>query len=351
MADVKQPEGSPLISFLTATRLRRLVQLGVLFLVLAIGVQFSLFVASRLDPSRPSVARPPGVAGFLPIAGLMGLRNWALTGRLDEVQPSAAVLLLLALLASLVLKKSFCSWICPVGTLSEWLWRLRAKLFSRWPAHGVPRWLDAIVMAPKYLTLAFFAYFILVRMAPDDLAAYIAGPYNRVADVRMLAFFAHSSALTLAVLSSLALLSFLVQNAWCRYLCPYGALLGLASLLSPVKVKRINSACTGCVAYTRACPMHLRVHEIGTVRSPECTGCLLCIDACPADKSLVLLPVKRWSRPRMAVSACALVLLVYFGGIGIAMLTGRWKNAISDQEYRRTVPAAMQRYPQADTAP
>ncbi len=323
----------------------------VLLIVLAIGVQFSLFVASCLDFSRPLVARPPGVAGFLPIAGLMGLKHWLATGRLDEVQPSAAILLLLAILVSLVLKKSFCSWICPVGTFSEWLWRLRAKFFRPWPAHAVPRWLDALLMAPKYLILAFFAYFILVRMAPADLAAYIDGPYNRVADVRMLAFFVHPSTLTLMVLAFLVLMSFLVQNAWCRYLCPYGALLGLASLLSPVKVKRLDSACTGCLACTRACPMHLKVHETGTVRSPECTACLLCIDACPADESLVLLPMKRWSRRRVAVTACALVLLVYFGGIAVAILTGHWKNAITGQQYRLTVPQAMQRYPNADTGP
>ena len=328
-----------------ATRLRRTVQLLMVLLVLAIGVQFGRFVASCLNPSLPAAERPPGVGGFLPIAGLMGLRHWLATGRLDAVQPSAAVLLLLALLVSLLLKKSFCAWLCPIGTLSEWLWRLRAKLFPRWPAHRIPRWLDGLLMAPKYLLLAFFAYFIFVAMPLRALGAFIEGPYNRVADVRMLAFFAHPSALTLAVLGALLLLSFLVQNAWCRYLCPYGALTGLVSLLSPLKVRRVDEACTHCQACTRACPMHLKVHELGTVRSPECTACLLCVDACPEREALVVGPRPGLKRPRIALAALALVLLVYFGGIALAVATGHWRNGIGREEYLRIVPQAVQRYP------
>ena len=123
-----------------------------------------------------------------------------------------------------------------MGTASEWMWRLRARLFKRWPSHAVPRWLDRFLMTPKYLVLGFFGYFILVAMTPSDLAAFIEGPYNRVADVRMLAFFSHPSSVTITALAALVLLTFLLKNAWCRYLCPYGALLGLVSLLSPASL-------------------------------------------------------------------------------------------------------------------
>ncbi len=84
MTDPDHRHGPSSIWFPTATRLRRLVQVAVLLLVLAIGIQFSLFVASCLDPSRPLVARPPGVAGFLP--GLMGLKALAAW----TVQPSCS---------------------------------------------------------------------------------------------------------------------------------------------------------------------------------------------------------------------------------------------------------------------
>jgi len=325
---------------LTPTLVRRGLQLFVVLLVLWIGFQFARFVDSCLDPARPFVTRPPGAAGFLPIAGLMGLRLWAERGALDLVQPSAAVLLGLALLLSALFKKSFCGWICPVGTLSEWLWLLRGRLFQRWPARHHPLWVDYLLTAPKYIVLAFFGGFILT-MTPEALAAFVEGPYNRVSDVRMLAFFRSPSVLTLAVLAGLALLSFLVKNFWCRYLCPYGALTGLVSLLSPLKVRRLESACTGCVACTRVCPMHLKVHQVGVVRSVECNGCLLCVEACPEDRALVVGPSGGWSRARLAVAALGLVVVVYFGGILAARLSGHWQNAISEQEYRQIVPPAM----------
>lgn len=330
---------------LTPTLVRRALQWVVLLLVLWIGFQFARFVGSCLDPARPFVERPPGVGGFLPIAGLMGLRLWVERGALDLVQPSAAVLLGLALLVSALFKKSFCAWVCPVGTLSEYLWLLRERLFRRWPARKIPLWADYLLTAPKYLLLAFFGGFI-ATMSTEHLAAFVEGGYNRVSDVRMLHFFQNPSALTLGVLGALAVLSFLVKNFWCRYLCPCGALTGLVSLLSPLKVKRLDSACTGCVACTRVCPMALKVHQVGTVRSVECTGCLLCVDACPEDKALVVGPSGGWSRARLAVAALGLVVVVYFGGILVARLTGHWHNAITEQEYRQIVPNAMGEFPE-----
>lgn len=299
----------------------------------------------ELASIRPvlSWSAPPGVAGFLPIAGLMGLRLWVERGALDLVQPSAAVLLGLALVISAVFKKSFCAWICPVGTLSECLWVLRGKLFRRWPPRRHPLWLDYLFTAPKYLILAFFAGFIF-KMSAEALAQWVEGPYNRVSDVRMYHFFLNLSGTAAAVLMALIVASFLVKNFWCRYLCPYGALTGLVSLLSPLKVRRVQAACTGCAACTRVCPMHLKVHESGTVRSAECTGCLLCVDACPERGALVVGPLREWSG-RLALAALGLVVAIYFGGILIAMATGNWRNAISEKEYRLIVPPAMGLYP------
>src|ERR1035437_8790231 len=36
------------------------------------------------------------------------------------------------------------------------------------------------------------------------------------------------------------------QNFWCRYLCPYGALMGLVSLASPLRIRRETSLCIDC---------------------------------------------------------------------------------------------------------
>jgi len=62
-------------------------------------------------------------------------------------------------------------------------------------------------------------------------------PYGLVADVKMLNFLRDIGQTAAIVIGLLVLLSMLIQNFWCRYLCPYGALLGITSLLSPVKIR------------------------------------------------------------------------------------------------------------------
>src|SRR4029078_7940487 len=89
-----------------------------------------------------------------------------------------------------------------------------------------------------------------------------------------------------AVIGILLLGSVLVKNFWCRYLCPYGALLGLASLLSPLRIRRSLAACIDCGKCAKACPANLPVDQLVTIKSAECTGCLECVSICPAEGAL-----------------------------------------------------------------
>ncbi len=130
----------------------------------------------------------------------------------------------------------------------------------------------------------------------------------------------------------LAALSVVIQNFWCRYLCPYGALLGALSWLSPLKVTRNSSTCIDCRLCTRACPANINVHKAGRVWSDECTGCYSCIEACPVKDTLGMgagfeaRPVPGWKFGALAAGIFVLVT-------GLAMLTGNWQNGISQQEY------------------
>jgi hypothetical protein len=86
------------------------------------------------------VARPAGVEGWLPIAGLMNSKYFLLTGQVPAIHPAAMFLFLTFQLMSLLLKKAFCVWLCPVGTLSEVLWKLGRRVFGR--NLRLPRWAD-----------------------------------------------------------------------------------------------------------------------------------------------------------------------------------------------------------------
>jgi polyferredoxin len=328
----------------TSQRTRRAVQFAFLLLNAWIGVQFLLW--ARYFESQGHTryfARPAGVDGWLPIAGLMNLKYFAVTGRVPLMHPAALTLTALFLLSSLLLKKSFCSWLCPVGTVSEYLWKLGRKLFRR--NLTVPRWLDLPLRGLKYLLLAFFL-FIVVSMSAEALNSFLTAPFGIIADVKMLNFFREISVVGVSVLGSLVLLSVFIQNFWCRFLCPYGALMGIVSAVNPVKIRRDADACIDCGKCNRACPSQLPVDKLVTIRSVECTACMECVAVCPAENALQFaLPPRKTALPwhhrivRPAYAAATLAVL-FFGLIGLARATGHWQTNVPRDVYMQLVPHA-----------
>ena len=125
----------------SSQRIRRIVQWLFVALNGWLGIQFLLWVRfCERGGTGLSVPRPAGAEGWLPIAGLMNTKYLLLTGRVPAIHPAAMVLFIAFMLMSLLLKKAFCSWLCPVGTLSEHLWKLGRRVFGR-NLH-LPKWLD-----------------------------------------------------------------------------------------------------------------------------------------------------------------------------------------------------------------
>jgi NAD-dependent dihydropyrimidine dehydrogenase PreA subunit len=313
---------------------RRAVQGGFLLVVLRIGYDFTRWVHG-LEAGRVVGERPPGVEGFLPIAALLSLRHLLATGEIHPVHPAGLVILLLALLSAVLLKKAFCSWVCPIGALSEALATLGRRLFRR--RTGLPRALDLPLRSLKYLLLLFFVQAVFLSMSATQVGDFLDSPYNRVADAKMLRFFERLSPVGLGVLLGLVLLSVLVPYFWCRYLCPYGALLGGLSLLSPLKVTRHAPSCIDCGLCTKACPSHLPVERLARVRSDECFACLSCVAACPVPRALRVETPPPWRRAVRPVALAVLVVALFAFGIAAARATGHWRNAIGNQEYARRI--------------
>lgn len=319
--------------------LRRSFQLAFLLLNLWIGASFYFWVR-RLESGAEAGGRPAGVEGWLPIAGLMNLKYWLATGRLPVSHPAAMFLLVIFLAVAFLFRKAFCSWLCPVGTLSEYLWRAGRAIFGR--NFSLPRWIDLPFRGVKYLLLGFFAWAV-ANMSADSIVFFMRGPYGAVVDVRMLNFFRHVSETSAIVLAVLILGSVLVQNFWCRYVCPYGALLGLTSLLSPLRITRSSSACIDCAKCAKACPSSLPVDKLITIKSLECTGCLECVVVCPADGALAMAlpPWPEAPRRRMPTWAIAAgIVVLYAGVVGFAKSAGYWNGDVPATVYRQLVPHA-----------
>jgi len=177
-------------------------------------------------------------------------------------------------------------------------------------------------------------------MSSVDIAAFLESPYGLVADVKMLDFFRHMGRATAIFLAVLVATSLVVKNAWCRYLCPYGALMGLVALVSPTRIVRAADACIDCGKCAKACPAGLPVDVLASVRSAECTACLSCVAVCPAAGALDLKAGLRRRRTVPPWALAAAIVLLFAGVVTFARAAGYWHTSLPDHVYFDLVPRA-----------
>ena len=301
-----------------------------------IGIQFFLFVRYyETEGQSVHAARPAGVEGWLPIASLMNLKVLLATGRLPQIHPAGTLLLIAFLSISLIFRKSFCGWLCPVGTISEYLWRFGRRLFGR--NLRLPKFVDIPLRGVKYLLLALFVY-VVASMSTASIHEFLDSAYGVVDDVKMLNFFRHLETTGFVTLGVLVVGSMVVKNFWCRYLCPYGALMGLASFASPLRIRRVPDLCIDCAKCAKACPSSLPVDRLITIQSAECTGCMLCVAACPAEGALFLSAPGRKKVPAWAVASGIAMLFLGMHIYGVS--TGHWTTKLPEAVYFQLVPHA-----------
>lgn len=198
------------------------------------------------------------------------------------------------LFSALFLKRAACSFACPVFPLGELLWRGGEKLCGR--TFAAPFWLDLVLRSGKYLVLGW----LLLAFTGGHLAAGIRAWH------------------AVPLLAALLILSLLFQMPWCRYLCPYGALTGLLSLASLLKIRRSPRHCVRCHKCSNRCPASLPVMLRTTVRSPECFACYRCVDGCPAPGALDM--ATPGNRPVPARLVGALVSATLILGLTVGMI-------------------------------
>ncbi len=316
--------------------LRHAFQLAFLALNLWIGVEFYLFVRFyETGGATVQATRPPGVEGWLPIASLMNLKVLLLTGQMPRLHPAGMILLIAFLAASWVFRKSFCGWLCPVGTVSEYLWRLGQQTFGR--NFRLPRALDIGLRGLKYSLLGLFLYAV-GGMSVSAIRAFLEGPYGIVDDVKMLNFFRLLGVAGGTVVALLVVASVLVQNFWCRYLCPYGALMGLVGMASPLRIRRETQLCIDCGKCARACPSALPVDKLIRIASAECTGCLQCVAECPAAGALYMAAPRKTRVPAWVIAAG--VAVIFLGICGAAQLADYWHTDLPSRLYFELIPHA-----------
>jgi polyferredoxin len=306
------------------SQLRFLCQSLFALFCLFVGWQFYSFYLWALDPTANSfVARPAAVEAFLPLGALVSLKRFLLGAEFDTIHPAGLTLFIAALLISLLLRKGFCGWICPIGFASNLAERAGKKmriLFS------LPAWIDLPLLSIKYLLLGFFGYLILWKMDLEGLTDFHRSPYNLISDAKMLHFFLQPSVLAGSIMLGIILISFSIRNFWCRYLCPYGGLLGILAFASPFQIKRNPDTCIDCKKCERSCPSSIHITKRKTVRNAECIGCLECVESCPVENCLSLsAPGKKAVSPLLLPG---LTLGLFFFCYLIARSSGHWHSEV-----------------------
>lgn len=307
---------------------------GAFFVLFAWLVSRLLAFAAWARGEGPYVPRPESVAGILPVGHFTSFFGWVKGGGWDTLLPAGLVIILAALAVSLLFKRGFCGWICPVGTVWETAAALGRKLLGR--NIRLPRWLDIAGRGLRYaLGFAFFGFVAMVPIA--EAVGFRELPYMWVADIKIIEGFGNPIYIVIVALAFVV--SMMLGPVWCRYACPLGALYSLVGMASPCAVKRDQDSCIDCSRCNKACHAFVDVQHAQTVRAPECDGCMDCVKVCPVDGCLEARVVggprvKAWAWP-------LLVVALWFAITGIAQLTGNWKTTVPDETFRIVINSGL----------
>ena len=276
------------------------------------------------------VVRPNVAAAFLPLGGLGALKIWLSTGYFDTMHPVAIVALVAVLLTAWLFRRAPCAWVCPIGMASEYLGKLGKRILGK--NVRVPRGLDRFLVGLKYAGTFLFLFWLL--SAPvGSVINFMGTPFYAVADMKLFDVYAKFGVGMIAAVSAIALVSIPVKSAWCRYLCPYGALQGMFGVLSPMVLAKNDETCTSCGRCNNACPNGVNVSgSQGVVVSAECMGCTSCVSACPQRGTLEMRLVGK--KALDPTSYGLFFITAFLVVVVVAVVTRHFGSGLSPQEYR-----------------
>lgn len=313
----------------------------------------------------------PDFEAYCPFGGIQALGSYLLSQALSCTMTSAQIVMgILLILAVFVLSKLFCSYICPVGTVSEWLGKLGDKLKVRITIKGL---VDKIFRSLKYILLFVTLYY---TFQSNELFCKKFDPYFAVASG-----FNLDVAVLYAVIGILLVIlgSVFIRLFWCKYICPLGAIsnifkftgffLGVLVLyflllkfgvdinyiwplavaciggyvieisgkygkvFPLVKITRNEETCTGCQLCSRKCPQAIDVASMKVVREADCNLCSECVSVCP-EKGTIQINRKnslRWLAP--VATIVIIVAGIFLGSLWeVPTIDQKWvgKNEISN---------------------
>ncbi|MBL9134228.1 MAG: 4Fe-4S binding protein [Verrucomicrobiales bacterium] len=249
------------------------------------------------------------------ICAIGSVQNVALAlGSRDYALPvGVGVFFAAPLLVALFFGRTFCAAVCPHGALQD-LVLVKPVTLPKWLESGLGI-LPFIYLGAGVTFAATGAAFVICRFDPFVPLFRLSGGMGMV--------------LTGGVLLALGLF---VGRPYCRFLCPYGALLKVASALSKWRIRVTPDVCTQCRLCPESCPF-------GVIQEPD-SGLTRPRDLAVARRGLV------W-----ALAALPLVIAVSAGGGWLfGRVAAQWHPtvALAEDYARQLPPEAVAQLPNPD---
>ncbi len=294
----------------TLGRLRLVVQLFMLLLTVWGSSLVGYYAAEKVSNALPALScaydqSDGAYCVLIPLQHQMHHRVGELIAQTGQFALTMLLPLAFTLLAFYVfyffLGKAFCGWVCPLGTVQEWLYRLGRVL--RRPFRNLPeatakrlrplKWLLLLVLVlglPLAAGLGVTPHATgdaFCQVCPSRLATTLLTGDSEQAAIRTggaldLAF----GALANTLFGFVLIAAMAVRQPFCR-ICPLLAMNAAFQRLSPMRlVKKPHDKCEKCGICTKACPMDIPEiwHESGPKAfSEDCTLCGRCAEYCPDD--------------------------------------------------------------------
>ena len=261
-------------------KIRNVVQIVFFGLVAMIAINHSL-ASGFLDNTFLGGLNLHGVC---PFGGVVSLYQLFTVGTfVQKISASSVVLMVLVLGLSVFFGPVFCGWVCPMGTIQEWVGKIGKRIFKKRYNHFVPSKLDGYLRYLRYVLLAWVIYMTATtgKLVFSDLDPYYA----------LFNFWTGEVAISGLIILGVTLVGALfVERPWCKYACPYGAVLGISNLFRVFSIRRSEDSCISCGLCSKECPMNIDVQHVTNVRDHQCISCLECTSeaVCPVEETVMV---------------------------------------------------------------
>lgn len=260
--------------------IRNYVQLLFFSLIALISVNHTLNEKGISLPFIPNAS----LHAVCPFGGVVTLYEYFTTGSfIKKIHESSFILMIIIFISTIALGAVFCGWVCPFGSFQEFLSKIGKNLFKNKYNHMIPEKLDKYLRNFRYLVLIAVIY---VTAKSGKIVFSEVDPYHALFN-----FWSNEVAIgSIIILLVTIAFSLIIERPWCKYACPYGAILGFANLFKIIKIHRSTNTCINCKACSKNCPMNIDVHKNTTITNTQCISCMKCTSeiSCPISDTIIL---------------------------------------------------------------